>query len=64
MSDPAGRRLDDLDTPQLLLDLDVLDANLAFLQGACERAGKALRVHFKSPNCPTGSSRCHPLPAH
>src|SRR5262245_46352858 len=51
MTSPAGQRLDELDTPQLLLDLDVLDANLAFLQGACERTGKALRVHFKSLKC-------------
>jgi D-serine deaminase-like pyridoxal phosphate-dependent protein len=47
----AGQPLDALDTPQLLLDLDVLDANLSFLQGACARVGKALRVHFKSLKC-------------
>src|SRR5690606_34080601 len=51
MTNPAGRPLADLDTPQLLLDLDVLDANFAYLQTACERAGKALRVHFKSLKC-------------
>jgi D-serine deaminase-like pyridoxal phosphate-dependent protein len=47
----AGQPLDALDTPQLLLDLDVVDANLAFLQDACASAGKALRVHFKSLKC-------------
>lgn len=47
----AGQPLLALDTPQLLLDLDVLDANLARLQDACRAAGKALRVHFKSLKC-------------
>jgi D-serine deaminase-like pyridoxal phosphate-dependent protein len=51
MTSPAGQRLDDLDTPRLLLDLDVLDANLRFLQRDCQAAGKALRVHFKSLKC-------------
>src|SRR3712207_5295833 len=43
--------LADLDTPQLLLDLDVLDRNLAHMQDACRRHGKDLRVHFKSLKC-------------
>lgn len=43
-----GQPLDALDTPQLLLDLDVLDRNLGLMQKACEHNGKALRVHFKS----------------
>jgi D-serine deaminase-like pyridoxal phosphate-dependent protein len=51
MSNFAGQTLDALDTPQLLIDLDVLDANLAFLQRACARSGKNLRVHFKSLKC-------------
>src|SRR5262245_14731518 len=41
-------QLADLDTPALVLDLDVLDRNLALMRKECERAGKALRVHFKS----------------
>jgi 3-hydroxy-D-aspartate aldolase len=44
----AGQPLDALDTPQLLIDLDVLDRNLALLRDACARSGKALRTHFKS----------------
>jgi D-serine deaminase-like pyridoxal phosphate-dependent protein len=44
----AGQSLDAFDTPQLLLDLDILDRNLAFMQHSCEKAGKALRIHFKS----------------
>lgn len=43
--------LDTLDTPTLLLDLDVLDANLARMQGECARRGLHLRVHFKSLKC-------------
>jgi D-serine deaminase-like pyridoxal phosphate-dependent protein len=51
MSDLAGQPLEALDTPRLLIDLDVLDRNLAFLQDACRRHGKDLRVHFKSLKC-------------
>jgi D-serine deaminase-like pyridoxal phosphate-dependent protein len=40
-----------LDTPQLLIDLDVLDANLARMQAACRERGVHLRVHFKSLKC-------------
>jgi D-serine deaminase-like pyridoxal phosphate-dependent protein len=43
--------LDELDTPQLLLDLDLVDANLARLQSSCRANGKDLRVHFKSLKC-------------
>jgi D-serine deaminase-like pyridoxal phosphate-dependent protein len=51
MSSLADQPLDALDTPQLLIDLDVLEHNLALLQGACREAGKQLRVHFKSLKC-------------
>jgi D-serine deaminase-like pyridoxal phosphate-dependent protein len=51
MSALAGQSLADLDTPQLLLDLDVLDANRRYLQNACRAAGKDLRIHFKSLKC-------------
>jgi D-serine deaminase-like pyridoxal phosphate-dependent protein len=43
--------LDALDTPQLLLDLDQVDANLAFMQQSIKRFGVNLRVHFKSLKC-------------
>jgi D-serine deaminase-like pyridoxal phosphate-dependent protein len=46
-----GQTLDTLDSPQLLLDLDVLDANLAFLLAACRERGVDLRIHFKSLKC-------------
>src|SRR5262245_155966 len=47
----TGQPVADLDTPTLLLDLDVLDRNLGLLQDACRRLGKDLRVHFKSLKC-------------
>jgi D-serine deaminase-like pyridoxal phosphate-dependent protein len=40
-----------LDSPQLLIDLDQLDANLAAMQRFCRERGLALRVHFKSLKC-------------
>jgi D-serine deaminase-like pyridoxal phosphate-dependent protein len=52
----AGQPLAALDTPQLLLDLDVVDANLRRLFDACRRRGVACRVHFKSLKC-TGLAR-------
>jgi D-serine deaminase-like pyridoxal phosphate-dependent protein len=44
----VGQTLAELDTPQLLLDLDILDRNLSLMQRACAEHGKALRTHFKS----------------
>ncbi len=43
--------LDALDSPQLVLDLEVLDANLRRMQDACRQRGVDLRVHFKSLKC-------------
>jgi D-serine deaminase-like pyridoxal phosphate-dependent protein len=48
MPAPPAPRPDELDSPQLLLNLDVLDANLRRLLDACSRRGVDLRVHFKS----------------
>lgn len=46
-----GLSSDALDSPQLLLHLDVFDANLARMQEGCRRHGVQLRVHFKSLKC-------------
>jgi len=43
--------VDALDTPQLLLDLDILDANYERMASACKERGVDLRVHFKSLKC-------------
>jgi D-serine deaminase-like pyridoxal phosphate-dependent protein len=51
-----GQAVDVLDTPQLLVDLDVVDANLGRMFAACRPRGVRVRVHFKSLKC-TGLAR-------
>jgi D-serine deaminase-like pyridoxal phosphate-dependent protein len=51
MPAPLGHTPDALDSPQLLLDLDLVDANLRYLLDACTGRGIALRIHFKSLKC-------------
>ena len=51
MSDLTGQPLDALDTPQLLIDLDVVDANLRRLFAAAREHGVQVRTHFKSLKC-------------
>jgi 3-hydroxy-D-aspartate aldolase len=46
-----GQSLASLDTPQLLIDLDIVDDNLARMQSVCRERGVHLRVHFKSLKC-------------
>lgn len=46
-----GQPVSTLDTPQALLDLDVIDANLARMLGAAKERGVNVRVHFKSLKC-------------
>lgn len=46
-----GQPLASLDTPQALIDLDVVDANLARMLAAAKERGVAVRVHFKSLKC-------------
>lgn len=41
----------DLDTPCLILDLDILEENLRKMQVAADRAGKNLRPHAKTHKC-------------
>ena len=41
----------DLDTPCLVLDLDLLETNLRKMQDAVNRAGKNLRPHAKTHKC-------------
>jgi D-serine deaminase-like pyridoxal phosphate-dependent protein len=56
MSAAAGQPVDHLDSPQLVIDLDVVDANLRTLFGRLRGRGVAVRVHFKSLKC-TGLAR-------
>ncbi|MSQ94705.1 MAG: DSD1 family PLP-dependent enzyme [Gemmataceae bacterium] len=51
MSSLIGQPLDSLDSPQLLLDLDVIDANLRRMFDAGKARGVNVRTHFKSLKC-------------
>lgn len=51
MSAPGPTRVDELPTPALLLDVEVLDANLRRMQAKAERLGVALRPHAKTHKC-------------
>src|ERR1700687_3366602 len=51
MSKLVGQPLDALDTPQALIDLDVVDANLKRLFDAARERGVLVRTHFKSLKC-------------
>jgi D-serine deaminase-like pyridoxal phosphate-dependent protein len=42
----------DLDTPSLLIDLDVLERNVAEMQGVADAADVRLRPHTKTHKCP------------
>jgi D-serine deaminase-like pyridoxal phosphate-dependent protein len=46
-----GRPLSDLDSPQLLIDLDGVDSNLRRMFEAGKKHGVSVRVHFKSLKC-------------
>ncbi len=45
------RNISDLDTPCLVLDMDLLERNLGKMQAAVGDAGKALRPHAKTHKC-------------
>ena len=47
----VGRNKFELDTPCLVLDLDLLDENLQKMQATVAAAGKALRPHAKTHKC-------------
>jgi D-serine deaminase-like pyridoxal phosphate-dependent protein len=56
MTTAVGQPLAALDTPQLLIDLDIVDANMKRMFDACHGRGVKVRVHFKSLKC-TGLAR-------
>src|SRR2546423_407486 len=45
-------RLEDLDTPSVIIDLDVMEANLRRMSEYCRTAGLALRPHTKTHKVP------------
>jgi len=51
MNSLIGQPLDALDTPQLLVDLDVVDANLERMFAPFRGKPLGVRVHFKSLKC-------------
>jgi D-serine deaminase-like pyridoxal phosphate-dependent protein len=51
MSSPIGQSQDVLDSPELLIDLDVVDANLRRMFDPFRDRSVAVRVHFKSLKC-------------
>ncbi len=46
--EPAGRRLEDLETPVPVIDLDIVERNLVRWQERCDRADFANRPHIKT----------------
>src|SRR2546430_12179781 len=51
MSTPTGQPVHALDSPQLLIDLDVVDANVRRMQDMVRGRPVDVRVHFKSLKC-------------
>src|SRR5690606_29793364 len=47
-----GDRLEDIDTPALVLELDAFEDNLRSMQALAESHGLALRPHGKAHKCP------------
>lgn len=47
-----GAPLEHVPTPSVLVDLDVLESNIAGMAGIARRAGVALRPHAKTHKCP------------
>ncbi|MFH1566824.1 MAG: D-TA family PLP-dependent enzyme, partial [Gemmatimonadota bacterium] len=45
-------KIAELDTPALVVDLDVLERNIRDLQADCDRLGIGLRVHTKTHKTP------------
>jgi len=45
-------RIDDLETPVPVVDLDILESNLARMQAYCDEHGLRLRPHIKTHKCP------------
>jgi D-serine deaminase-like pyridoxal phosphate-dependent protein len=50
-------RRDDLDTPALIVDLDIMEANIQRLQSYCDAHGLRLRPHIKTHKVPAIAHR-------
>ncbi|MGH2634093.1 MAG: DSD1 family PLP-dependent enzyme, partial [Tepidiformaceae bacterium] len=49
--------IDELDTPCLLLDLDVVESNIARMAAFLEGKAVKIRPHFKTPKTPEVARR-------
>ena len=49
----VGARLDEIDTPALIVDLDAFDHNLRKMAGFAQASAVRLRPHAKTHKCPT-----------
>lgn len=47
-----GARLEDLDTPAPVIDLDIMEGNIARMQAACDALGLRFRPHIKTHKIP------------
>ena len=52
-----GQRLDEIDTPALILDLDAFEANLRTLADVVRGTGVRVRTHAKTHKCPEVAKR-------
>lgn len=50
-------KLENLETPALIVDLDVLESNMAAMSRLLEGTGMGLRPHYKSHRCPAIAHR-------
>ncbi|MDH3321239.1 MAG: DSD1 family PLP-dependent enzyme, partial [Betaproteobacteria bacterium] len=59
MRPPAapGQRLEEVDTPALILELDAFEANLRTLADAVRGSGVRVRTHAKTHKCPEVARR-------
>lgn len=52
MGDVIGRRIEDLDTPVVTIDLKAMEANIAKMQAYCDRHAIRFRPHIKTHKIP------------
>lgn len=52
MDDRIGKTLECIDTPALLVDLDIMEANIRRWQAAGDAAGVGFRPHIKTHKIP------------
>ncbi|HJM88940.1 MAG TPA: DSD1 family PLP-dependent enzyme [Dehalococcoidia bacterium] len=57
MSEDIGRRIEEVDTPALWVDLDALDANIWTMASVCRDAGVDWRPHIKASKSPALAKR-------